>query len=68
MLLVSSSSSSHEVNCKETIFSRKFQSSMTTLRHSNLSLLSPEPELAESLDNDEITTLSNAKPRRLQVM
>ncbi len=41
---------------------------MSTRRHINLSLLSMERELADSLDNEEIIALFNSKPRRLRLV
>ncbi len=46
----------------------RLMSSMSTLRHNNLSLLSMERELADSLDNEEIIALFNSKPRRLRLV
>ncbi len=43
----------------------RLRSSMSTHRHNNLSLLSMERELADSLDNEEIIALFNSKPMRL---
>ncbi len=42
------------------------RASMSTRRHDNLSLLSVERELADSLDNKEIIAPFNSKPRRLR--
>ncbi len=46
----------------------RLRSSMSTRRHKNLSLLSMERELANSLDNEEIIALLNSKPRRLRLL
>ncbi len=46
----------------------RLMSSMSTRRHNNLSLLSMECELADSLDNEEIIALFNSKPRRLRLI
>ncbi|KAJ4947754.1 hypothetical protein JOQ06_009787 [Pogonophryne albipinna] len=44
------------------------RASMTTVRLNNLSLLSFERELCDSLDYDEIITIFNCKPRRLRLV
>ncbi len=46
----------------------RLRSSMSTLRHNNLSLLSMERELADSLDNEDIIAIFNSKPRRLRLV